>query len=141
MERTVNSNGTFTDGSVLSTGWKLTSSPLELDVLGAPIGPAHTIIGPPGGSDLYSNANGSIAGNKPHNPFLAGPVTFTLNIPGVTDDSTVDSATFSFGTTAGVNVPGVPAQPFVPEPGSLVLAAVAVLGLAVARGRRRLAMA
>jgi hypothetical protein len=137
MERTVNKGGTFTDGSVVSTGWQLGTSPLELDVLGTPVGPAHLIIGPPGASNLYSNANGSIAGNGPHNPFLTGPVMFTLDIPGVTVDSTVTAATFSFGTTAGINVPGMVPHPFVPEPSSLMLVGVAVAGLAVRHGRRR----
>jgi hypothetical protein len=138
MERTVNGNGSFTDGSVVPTGWKLSTGPLELNDLAAgAAGPAHLIIGPPDGLGQYSNANGSIAGNKPHNPFLAGPVMFTLDIPGVTVDSTVSSATFSFGTTAGVNVPGMVPMPFVPEPSSLVLVGVAVAGLAVGHGRRR----
>jgi hypothetical protein len=137
MERTVNGDGSFTDGPVVSTGWKLSTSPFELDDLAAgAAGPAHWDIGPPDGSGNYSNANGSIAGNKPHNPFLAGPVSFTLDIQGVTDATTVTSATFSFGTTSGVIVPGAP-QPFVPEPSSLVLVGVAIAGLAVRHGRRR----
>src|SRR5262249_4151137 len=82
MERTVNADGTFTNGSSVSTGWALEGSPnptgeaLRLHVLGTLIGPAHTIIGPPAGTGLYSAANGSIAGNGPHNPFLAGTVSF-----------------------------------------------------------------
>jgi hypothetical protein len=40
--------------------------------------PAHTIIGP-AGSGGYTNADGSIAGNGPHNPSLDRTATFTLD--------------------------------------------------------------
>jgi hypothetical protein len=119
LERDVAANGTFTDGSTVATGWELeTGSGLRLHVLGTAIGPAHTIIGGPDGSNVYSNANGSIAGNDPHNPFLAGTVTFNLSVLGVTAESTVTSATFSFGTTEGNNTPGDCGDciPRVPEP-------------------------
>jgi hypothetical protein len=108
LERTVNSNGTFTDGSVVSTGWGLDAAAagtIHLDDLGF-AGPQHTIIGPPAGGGLYSNANGSIAGNGPHNPFLAQSVFFTLTVPGVTSGTQITSATFSFGTESGNNVTG-----------------------------------
>ena len=64
------------------------------------------LIGGPGASLHYTSANGSIAGNGPRNPFLAGIATFTLNITGVTTTS-VSGVNFSFGTAAGDNVPGV----------------------------------
>jgi hypothetical protein len=133
-ERTVNSNGTFTDGAVpVDTGWSLAG--MSLDVLGTPIGPAHLVIGPPGAGANYSNANGSIAGNQPHNPFLEGDVTFTINVPGLTANDSVNSATFSFGTTAGLNVDGVlvaPVIPGVPDGGAtlaLLGGAISVIGL------------
>ena len=31
-----------------------------------------------------------------------------VSVPGVTADTTITSATFSFGTTAGGDIPGVP---------------------------------
>jgi hypothetical protein len=86
-------------------------------------GPAHLIVGPPGAGNVYSNANGSIAGNGPHNPFLNQSASFTItgaNITAATNDTAV---TFSFGTTAGINIPGVPGVP-IPEPSSLVLSMV-----------------
>ena len=46
QEITVASNGTFTLGSTVSTGWALNnnvSGGLQLDVLGAPAGPSHLI--------------------------------------------------------------------------------------------------
>jgi len=126
LERTVAANGTFTDGSTVATGWQLETSGagLRLHVLGTPTAPSHTIIGGPDGSNVYSNGNGSIVGNGPHNPFLAGTVTFDLTILGVTADSFVTSATFSFGTTEGNNVPGevcTDCIPRVPEPDSATL--------------------
>ena len=122
LERTVNSNGAggFADGSTsVDTGWSLNG--LELVVLGTPIGPAHLIIGPPDASGAYANANGSIAGNNAHNPFLAGVVTFTIDIPGLTDNDSVNSASFSFGTEAGHNVQGVPVPNEVVPEGSATL--------------------
>ncbi|MBX9788193.1 MAG: PEP-CTERM sorting domain-containing protein [Pirellulales bacterium] len=138
LERSVAKNNTYSDGAVVDTGWSLTTqgSSLYLNVLGTKIGPAHLIIGPPGGA-TYAKANGSIAGNGPHNPFLAESATFVLNVPGVTAASTITAATFSFGTTEGANeVPGE----VVPEPATLALAAsglAAVIGAVVTRRRRR----
>jgi hypothetical protein len=123
MERTVAANGTFTNGPTVATGWAL--SGLQLTGLdGAAETPAHTIIGPPAAGGTYAAANASIAGNGPHNPFLAGTVNFLLTIPGVTASTIVTGATFSFGTEAGANVPGVPTTPLPPpvaEPGTLFL--------------------
>ena len=114
LERTVKADGTYTDGAMGDTGWELETfgAGLRLHVLGTDIGPAHTILGNPGAGDLYNNAKGSIAGNKPHNPFLTGDVTFALSVPGVTEDTTIASAFASFGTTEGNNVE------LVPEPAS-----------------------
>ena len=138
QEITVNNDGTFTIGSTVDTGWVLnsTATGLQLDVLGSPTAPSHLIIGPPDGSNVYSNANGSIAGNGPHNPFLNGSATFLLGISGVTADTTIDSATFSFGTTEGADlVPGTPGTP-VPEPTSLPLLAAGLLSVVFLRRKR-----
>jgi hypothetical protein len=132
QEITVNANGTFTLGATVATGWvpNFSASSGILDVLNGAghAGPAHTIIGPPGGGGTYSNANNSIAGNAPHNPFLNQTATFTISAPSITSATTVTSATFSFGTESGVNVAGHVGQA-VPEPSSLVLGLTG-LGLA-----------
>ncbi len=121
IERTVNSGGTFSDsGSVNVVDWGLFTSgaQLHLDRLGAGGQPKHGVIGPPNsGSGKYDAANGSIAGNGPHNPFWGGSADFVLNVSGVTTSSTITAVTFSFNTTPGSNIVGVP----VPEPASLGL--------------------
>jgi hypothetical protein len=136
QEITVNGNGSFTTGSSVGTGWVLTG--LDLDVLAAGgAGPAHLVIGPPGPGGTYSNANGSIAGNGPHNPFLNQTAAFVLGITGLTATETVTSAIFSFGTTEGANlVTGVPST--VPLPGAFVLfGTVLVGGLGLTGWRKR----
>src|SRR5262249_866643 len=102
QEITVAADGTFTLGSTVATGWvpTLGGTSGSLDVLGAGgAGPSHLIIGPPGPGGTYSNANGSIAGNKPHNPFLNDVATFSITGSGITADTTITGVTFSFGTT------------------------------------------
>jgi hypothetical protein len=143
---TVNSGGTFTTGSTVPTGWALIplnagGTSLEFDALGTPTSPARLIIGPPGGP-TYSNANGSIAGNGPHNPFLNQLALFTIGNPGITADTTITAATFSFGTTEGAAlVPGVPPTSPIPIPGALPLFATGLAGLALLGWRRKKAAA
>ena len=136
-ERSIHSDGTLTNGSVVGTGWALSNvgSTYHLNVLGTPIGPAHLLIGPPDiNSNLYSNANGSIAGNGPHNPFLAENATFFITDRGITADTQVSNVVFSFGTEAGTNVPGIN----VPDSGATVaLLGLVLIGLAVARAKFR----
>lgn len=107
--RTVNGDGTFSDGGSVAVwaganAFSVTGGVFHLDALGGGKGsftPAHLIIGDPDASNLYSNANGSIAGNGPHNPFISGDATFVLNIPGIDTNTVVTSVTFSFGTQPG----------------------------------------
>jgi hypothetical protein len=133
---TVAGNGTTTLGATGSTGWGLNnnvSGGLQLDALGF-VGPAGLLIGPPGAGGVYTAANASIAGNGPHNPFLNQTATFIVNVPGVTVDSTITSATFSFGTTAGDNVPGIPPHTSVPDGGmTVVLLGLGLTGIGLVR--------
>ena len=129
--RTVASNKTYTDGPVADTGWQVrtTDGQLDLHVLGTPAGPAHTIIGPPDGSNKYGKAKGSIKGSPSHNPFLAENATFELEVLGVTEGSSIAAVTFGFGTSAGDIIT-------VPEPTTLCLLGGMTGVWAVVRRRR-----
>jgi hypothetical protein len=87
--------------------------------------PAGLIIGP----GPYTNANGSIAGNKPHNPFVDQTATFTFLLAGVTANSVISNVVFSFGTETGTNVA-------VPIPAAVWLFASGLLAL-IGIARRR----
>lgn len=135
---TVASGGSFTTGTSNNT-WALTnpaSNEIMLNDLAAgACGPQCTILGQPGPAG-YSNANGSIAGNGPHNPFFFETGNFDILAAGVTASTVVTGVTFSFGTTPGVDVPGVPSS--TPLPGAFGLfGSVLFGGLGVSRWRKR----
>jgi len=134
----VAANGTGTlAGALNPTGWGAGHSGQVITVcvvcafgVSSPAGPDQTIIGGDGVGP-YTNANGSIAGNDPHNPFLVGTVTFTLVVPGVTVDSTFSNVVIQFGTTATP-----PQVQQVPEPASMFLLGSGLVGAAAGFRRR-----
>lgn len=124
-------------GAVNPTGWAaghsgntITACVICAFGISSPAGPDQTIIGG-SGSGTYASANGSIAGNNPHNPFLAGTSTFTLIVPGVTVNSTFSNVVIQFGTTATP-----PQTQQVPEPASMFLLGTGLLGAAAGFRRR-----
>lgn len=135
--RTINSDKTYSDdpNKDVLTGWQLTrpsSSTLMLSGM-----PRHTLIGDPGTLDTYANANGSLAGNKPHNPFIAGDQTWTIALgfaETLTAPPAISDVTFLFGTgpttLQAVRIP--PTNP-VPEPSAVVgLLSMGIVGAVLA---------
>ena len=149
---TVAEDGSPTDGATSTTGWVLQLQPtfdlcdicnnLLTPSKGA-LAPAGLIIGPDV-NGVYSDANGGIAGNSGHNPFVSESATFDLSIAGLTSSDSVSSVLFRFGTkfgkqtSNGVCTSGCGAAS-VPEPGALALFAAGLgsLGFALSRKRRQ----
>ena len=141
------SSGTFIDvgtGGVVTSasstsgsasnliGWILSNSGsnYQLNGLGALASPAQTIIGGSAGSfTAYSSANSSIDTSGPHNPFVQGTGHFVLDIAGVSSTTHISNVAFSFGTTPGNTVSA-------PEPSSLVLLGIGLLGFVGLAGRK-----
>lgn len=135
VAKTTNS---VTDLGVTTIGWGFggatvgTLSGFELCVIcqGGPTAtatPSEGIIGPASVDGKYDDANGSIAGNKAHNPFVSETANFTIT--GIPTGTMINGVIFSFGTTAGAeNVTGSPTSP-IPEPASVLLLGTVLLGL------------
>ena len=123
-------------GAVNPTGWAAGHSGTTITAcvicafgISSPAGPDQTLIGGTG-TGTYANANGSIAGNDPHNPMLVGTLTLVLSVPGVTVNSTFSNVVIQFGTTA------TPPEIIVPDGGStLGLLGLAMLGIGYLRRR------
>jgi|SRR6516164_9601503 hypothetical protein len=110
--------------------------------LGEEIG---TLIGSPDPlhPTLYSAAGGSIAGNGPHNPFIAGGFTETFTVASLAGIS-ISTVNLQFGTTDNTFtptiptvVPHIPPGPTVPEPGSMIVwGGLGLVGMCCMRRRR-----
>ena len=124
-------------GAVNPTGWAaghsgslITSCVVCAFGVGPTAGPEQTLIGGTG-AGAYANANGSINGNDPHNPFLVGTLTLVLATPGVTANSTFSNVVVQFGTEA------TPPTILTPEPISIVLLGMGMLGIGGMAWKRR----
>ena len=135
---TVASNGTFTLGSTVSTGWSVMPELGGGLVLGVPVS-SMAIIGPPGVGGTYSNANATIAGNGSNNPFSDLSATFTITSATLTAASTITVMEFVFGATEFSRnlVVGVPVPSNVPLPAALPLFATGLGALGLLAWRRK----
>jgi hypothetical protein len=130
-----------TTTTTLPGTWQLStsgSSFLLNDLTGGK--PANMIIGP----GPYTNANSSITG---HAPSLAGTVEFTLSdITGLSASTVLSSVTFYYGTgpdasglvtcTSGCGGPILLSGGSTPEPASLGIMGLGLLGLGVVARKR-----
>ena len=128
--------GTSASGSTLTLAAGFTGGGFSYH----PYGIINSNYSAPGGSGGLSNGQ--------HNPLLIGPVSFTIALTGLTSIPEITSVSFLFGTVPNsqtgtcTTVPCTSGDIPLPEPGSLLLVAVALLAVvAVTRPRYRRAAA
>ena len=124
-------------GPTLDTDWKILpagADTLDLCTICKSTGdPDELVIGAPAAGGRYTAANGSIAGNGPHNPFLMGPI-WTVHLSGIQPATLVATTIFRFGTTYGdLTAAGYES---IPEPGTVGMIVAGAGALWIARRRR-----
>ncbi|HYL37391.1 MAG TPA: hypothetical protein VEV17_15865 [Bryobacteraceae bacterium] len=137
----IGSGGAVTPDGSGATGWGFGSGTLGTgnyllciicgDGVTATAQPTEGIIGP----GPYTSANGSIANNPAHNPFIDQTGTFTISDSHITSNTNFSGVVFSFTTTFGNNI--------IPEPRTYapLILAFGLIVLAVHRRRARSARA
>jgi MYXO-CTERM domain-containing protein len=123
-------------------GFGISGTTITLETIGG--GQPSEMILPSDNGGNYTNANKGSLGGGQFNAWVDGPATFTLNLSGVTDSTTITGVTFSFGTSPDTfltGTPGLPPPPpqlqGAPEPVSLAVWGLLGLGGVVCRRRRK----
>jgi hypothetical protein len=118
----VKNNGVVVSNGIATLDWLQTAG-FYTTALGSS-GADQTILGQPDVFGVYSNANGSIAKNAPHNPFVQYRAVLIYAIPGATQKSTLETFAFLFGTgpeSVSVDLDRSNDPSTVPEPASMAL--------------------
>ncbi len=84
--------------------------------------PNEMIIGPPNGSNIYSNIN---RGFTNFDPYVLNSATFTITDPAFTSESVISNVVFNFGTGPDTFVGAME----VPEPTTVSILTLALLGI------------
>ena len=122
----------------MATPWQLTSSGSNTYALAIGSGrPKDLVIGPPDASGgVYSDINPSVTN---HDPVLSQTATFTLDMPGVTTDTTIatDNVLLAYGTDGFSEDSSANMTPnAVPEPATVALFAIGGAALLLRRRRK-----
>jgi hypothetical protein len=145
-EITIDSMGRIVEAAPKTdTDWKIvpaTGSTWDLCTICSTGGsPDQLLISGPASSGAYTGANGSIAGNASHNPFLlatAGSTpTWTIRLDSLQPSTGVTAVRFQFGTTYATIYTEGRDVTAIPEPGTVVLIGVACVALGISAQRKR----
>lgn len=135
IERTVDNAGAFVDGGgPVDISWSLVALGGDSYQLNFNPNAKHAIIGPPDGGN-YASSNGSIKGNPGHNPFAAEMATFVLSVDDLEDDTPIEVEVFRYGTALLPAVPDPNTNGGIPEPSTVVLLGLGLVGILGYRGK------